>query len=271
MMPRYLLDQDRQREWRRQFALVQRLESPFVAKLSTEIYNATASMVDNWKLTGEIITPRGFQAQIEDAYRQMIVSAVTSFGVRVWQQAKGLGVPVERKEDFAQTMLMEAMKYLAREVIRERIGGVVLTTRMNIIRAIAKGFVDGLSINEIADLIMEIAGQVSENRAKTIARTEIHGAANYGSWQAAKRAGVSVKKEWLSAQDLRTRSIEAGDEWDHLAYDGTTVGMDESFPFMSSKGQNDALMYPGDPSGDAGNVINCRCTLAFPVDLQALL
>lgn len=271
MMPRYLLDPDRQREWRRQFALVQRLESPFVAKLSTEIFNATLIMVDNWKMTGEIITPRGFQAQIEDAYRQMVISATTAFGVRIWQQAKSLGVAVERKEDFAQTMLMEAMKYLAREVVRERIGGVVMTTRINIIRAIAKGFVDGLSIDEIADLIMKQALQISESRAKTIARTEIHGAANYGSWQAAKRAGVASKKEWLSAQDIRTRSIEAGDEWDHLKYDGTTVGMDETFSFQSSKGQRDALQYPGDPSGAAGNVINCRCTLAFTVDLEALL
>lgn len=268
---RYLLDQDRAREWRRQFALIQRLENQFVVSLSTEIYNATVSMVDGWKITREVVLPRGFQAQIEEAYRQMIVAATVSFGVRVWQQSKSLGVAVERKEDFAQTMLMEAMKYLAREVIRLRIGGVVMETRMNIIRAIARGYVDGLSIEEIAEMIIEKALQMSESRAKTIARTEIHGAANYGAWQAAKRAGVSTKKEWLSAQDLRTRSIDAGDEWDHLNYDGTTVGMDETFPFQSSKGQQDALMYPGDPSGAAGNVINCRCTLAFTVDLEALL
>ena len=270
-MPRYLLDQDRQREWRRQSALMQRLENQFVAKLSTEIYKATEEIIDAWKVTREVATPRGFQAEIEDAYRQMIVAATTSFGVRIWQQGKSLGLDLERKEDFAQTMLMEAMKYLAREVIRERISGVVMTTRANIIRAIARGYVEGLGQNEIADMIMEQAPNVSAMRAKTIARTEVHGAANYGAWQAAKRAGVAHKKEWLSAQDLRTRSIEAGDDWDHLAYDGTTVGMDETFPFQSRQGRRDNLMYPGDPSGAGGNVINCRCTLAFTVDLEALL
>jgi uncharacterized protein with gpF-like domain len=250
---------------------MQRLENQFVAKLSTEIYKATGQMVDGWLLTKEVQIPRGFQSEIEDAYRQMIVAAATAFGVRIWQQGKSLGLELERKEDFAQTMLMEAMKYLAREVVRERIGGVVMTTRANIIRAIARGFVEGLGQNDIADMIMEQAPQVSESRAKTIARTEIHGAANYGSLQAAKRAGVASKKEWLSAQDLRTRSIEAGDDWDHLTYDGTTVGMDESFAFESAKGQRDILQYPGDPSGAGGNVINCRCTLAFTVDLDALL
>lgn len=271
MMPRYLLDQNRSREWRRQTALMQRLENQFVAKLSTEIYQATADMVDRWKMTNEVTIPRGFQSEIEEVYRQMIVASATSFGVRIWEQGKALGLDLERKEDFAQTMLMEAMKYLAREVVRERIGGVVMTTRANIIRAIARGFVEGLGQDEIADMIMEQAPQVSESRAKTIARTEVHGAANYGALQAAKRAGVAHKKEWLSAQDLRTRSIEAGDDWDHLHYDGTTVGLDETFPFESKQGQRDALMYPGDPSGAGGNVINCRCTLAFTVDLEALL
>lgn len=268
---RYLLDQDRAREWRRQNALMTRLENQFTAGLYTEIYNATAEMVDRWKLTGEVTPARGFRDRLEELYRQMIVAAATSFGVRVWQQVKSSGRTVERKEDFAQTMLLEAMRYLAREVVRKRIDGVDMETRMNVIRAIARGYVDGLGQNDIADKIMEAAPQISENRAKTIARTEVHGAANYGSLEAAKKTGVSNKKEWLSAQDRRTRTFAEGDEYDHLNYDGTTIGLDESFAFTSSKGVRDVIAYPGDPSGAAGNCINCRCTLAFPVDLDALL
>lgn len=268
---RYLLDQDRAREWRRQTALMQRLENQFVARLSTEIYNATSEMVERWKITNEVLYPRGFRDKLEDAYRQMIVAAATSFGVRVWQQAKAFGRPVETKQDFAQTMLFEAMRYLAREVVRQRIDGVEMETRQNVIRAIARGFVEGLGQNDIADKIMEAAPQISENRAKTIARTEVHGAANYGSLEAAKRTGVASKKEWLSAQDKRTRTFSEGDEWDHLNFDGTTVGMEEQFVFTSRKGARDTIQYPGDPAGAAGNCINCRCTLAFPVDLDALL
>jgi len=268
---RYLLDQDRSREWRRQFALITRLENQFVAGLSTEIYSATTTMVDGWRLTGEVLLPRGYRARLDETYRQMIVAAATSFGMRVWQQVKALGRPLEAKQDFAQIMLFEAMKYLAREVVRQRIDGVEMETRMNIIRAIARGYVDGLGQNDIADRIIETAPQISENRAKLIARTEVHGAANFGSLEAAKKSGVSVKKEWLSAQDKRTRAFEAGDEWDHLNFDGTTVGTEEPFLFSSSKGVRDALQFPGDPSGAAGNCINCRCTMAFPVDLDALL
>lgn len=268
---RYLIDQDRARQWRRQAALMQRLENQFVAGLSTEIYNAMVSMVDGWRLTEEVTLPRGYRAKLEETYRGMIVAAATSFGVRIWEQAKSLGVSVERKEDFAQTMLFAAMRYLAREVIRERIGGVEMETRMNVIRAIARGYVEGLGQNEIADKITETAPQISEARARVIARTEVHGAANFGALEAAKKAGVSTSKEWLSAQDKRTRTFSEGDEWDHLNFDGTVVGMEAPFVFTSKNGARDALQYPGDPSGVAGNVINCRCTLAFTVDLQALL
>jgi hypothetical protein len=87
MMPRYLLDQDRSREWRRQTALMQRLENQFVPKISTEIYQATGEMVDQWKMTREVTIPRGFQSQIEEVYRQMVVAAASSFGVRLFEQA----------------------------------------------------------------------------------------------------------------------------------------------------------------------------------------
>jgi uncharacterized protein with gpF-like domain len=271
MMPRYLLDQDRSREWRRQTALMQRLENQFVPKLSTEIYQAIVDMVDRWIVTNEVTLPRGFRSQIEDIYRQMAVSAATSFGVRIWQQGKSLGLALERKEDFAETMLREALRYIGQEFIRKRIQGVVETTQNSIIKAITRGYLEGLDQKAIGNLIIESGTRVSQSRANRIARTEIHGAANFGAFEAAKRTGLPAKKEWLSTQDHRTRAFEREDEWDHLHYDGTTVGMDESFAFESVKGQRNLLQYPGDPSGSEGNVINCRCTLAFKVDIEALL
>jgi hypothetical protein len=38
------------------------------------------------------------------------------------------------------------------------------------------------------------------------------------------------------------------------------VPIDE--PFIVS---GEELMYPGDPSGSAGNVINCRCAIGYVV------
>jgi uncharacterized protein with gpF-like domain len=270
-MPRYLLDQDRRREWKRQTALMKRLENQFAARLSTEIYDASEEMVERWLLTSEVLPARGFREKLEAAYREMITAATVSFGMRIWQQGKAHGLVFEKKQDFAEIMTSLALRYVASEMIRRRIVGVENTTRANIVDAIARGYSEGLGQRGIADLILDRIPSIAQFRANVIARTEVHGAANYGSLEAAKQTGVTTKKEWLSAADERTRSFDAGDEWDHASYDGTTVGNDESFAFTSTKGQSDSLMYPGDPSGAAGNVINCRCTLAFVLDLDALL
>jgi uncharacterized protein with gpF-like domain len=253
-----LIDQDRAREARRQGVLLDRLARQFENRLAQEIEAASREMLEGWKLTREVIQARGFRERLEAIYRQMIVASVTAFGQRIWDQGKSAGFDVETKrfpgtQDFAQFMLMEAMRYLAREVVRQRIGGVEMETRANILRAIARGYVDGLAEDGIAEKILEVIPAISKARARIIARTETHGAANYGSLQAAMATGLDMNKEWLSAADERTRQT-------HVEADGQTVGIEENFRIGSA-----FMAYPGDPQGPAEEVINCRCTLAYLV------
>ena len=94
-----------------------------------------------------------------------------------------------------------------------------------------------------------------------IARTETHGAANYGSDEAAKQTGLPLSREWISAQDERTRET-------HREANGTTTSMDGTFKVGDAE-----LAFPGDPDGGADypeEVINCRCTVAYIVDDEAL-
>ena len=44
--------------------------------------------------------------------------------------------------------------------------------------------------------------------------------------------------------------------------DGKKVNFSDGFIVPSTK-SIDMMMYPGDPNGSAGNVCNCRCTVAF--------
>ena len=85
------------------------------------------------------------------------------------------------------------------------------------------------------------------HRTEAIARTETVRASNAGTLETFVDWGVK-EKEWLSTKDDRVR-IE------HLEVDGQVVPIDE--PFIVG---GEELMYPGDASGSAGNVINCRCT-----------
>lgn len=52
-------------------------------------------------------------------------------------------------------------------------------------------------------------------------------------------------KQWDTVLDGKTRDS-------HRRVDGEIRELDEKF--------SNSLMFPGDPSGDAGEVINCRCT-----------
>jgi uncharacterized protein with gpF-like domain len=94
-------------------------------------------------------------------------------------------------------------------------------------------------------------------RSQTIARTEIMSASNSGTIAGAEVSGYRYNKVWISTFDARTRSISKGDEFDHLAMDGSTVNQDAKFNV-----QGDQISFPCDPRGQPGNVINCRCAVA---------
>jgi HK97 family phage portal protein len=92
-------------------------------------------------------------------------------------------------------------------------------------------------------------------RAERVARTNVIACNNAAAQETYLENGVK-QHEWLSTQDDATRNPDKGDEYDHVSANGEVVGINE--PFMKSGAP---LMYPGDPEGDAANVINCRCTI----------
>lgn len=102
---------------------------------------------------------------------------------------------------------------------------------------------------------------ITKQRAELIVRTETMKAANAGAMVGAAELGFAVQKEWVSTLDNRTRRIPR-DQYDHLHMNGVRVGFTERFIVPSTK-TIDAMLYPGDPAGAAGNVCNCRCTVAF--------
>jgi hypothetical protein len=253
-MARRLLDRNRARESRRQVRLLDRLTRQFRGRIERELIAAMGDMVERWELTREVMMPRGFAERLEATYRQMTLAAVSAFGGRILEQGKSAGLMLERKEDFSQTMNRLALQYVQQEAIRRRIQGVTETTRRQIIGAVDRGYQDGIGTAEIARNVRGVVAGLARFRAEAIARTETHGAANYGSDSAAKLTGLPLKREWLAAQDERTRES-------HAAADGQIVGPEDAFTVGGS-----TLMYPGDPSGLPEEVVNCRCVLGYIVD-----
>jgi hypothetical protein len=107
-----------------------------------------------------------------------------------------------------------------------------------------------LSIQEMSDIVRNELKNYFNNisyRSRLIARTETVGGLNNGSLIYYKEQGFT-KKQWLTAGDdeVRVSHIEC-------ALQGE-IPIDKAF--------TNGLDYPGDQgSGDAGEVVNCRCTL----------
>lgn len=252
-MARRLLDQSRERELRRQNILLDRLEVSFRNRMQREISRAMLEMVRGFEITGEIMTPRNHHDNVETAFRAMAIDAATAFGARVIDQGKASGRVLETK-DFADTMARLALRYIANEAIRRHITSIAETTRNQVINAVTRGYADGLGQEGVAKYIRGLVPEFSRYRSALIARTETHGAANFGATSAAKETGLPLRKEWIAAEDDRTRP-------DHAAADGQIVGVDDAFDVGGA-----SLMYPGDPSAPVEQIANCRCAQGFIVD-----
>jgi hypothetical protein len=122
---------------------------------------------------------------------------------------------------------------------------------------------EGKTLKETTDEIFEIMRRPRFYRweAERIARTETTGAANYAAIKSGQVSGFVMEKLWISATDVRTRRKPKA-HYDHFEMNGKKVGLKENFIFNPKSLDYDELSYPGDPKGRAGNVINCRCTVA---------
>lgn len=123
-----------------------------------------------------------------------------------------------------------------------------------VMKEIETGIDLGEDLGEITNRILNFYGpNKARFRAERVARTEVLTAVSVGQWEATKDAkqlfGPGVKKRWLTAGDGRVRDS-------HRPMHNETVGIDEKF-------SND-LDYPRDAtSRDAGEIINCRCTMVI--------
>ena len=106
----------------------------------------------------------------------------------------------------------------------------------------------GEDINALSDRVKTELGS-NRARALTIARTQTAGAISAGRQSAMTAAGVELKSWITSGDDLvRPAHKAAGIKY--------AAGIPVAQPFVVD---DESLMQPGDPSGSAANIINCRC------------
>jgi hypothetical protein len=123
---------------------------------------------------------------------------------------------------------------------------------------IADGAGKGEGIPKLADRVERVLSTTQTdlwpNRAVTVARTETIGALNAGRWDSfaalSQLLGENepMETQWLATSDARTRPTHREADLQRIPVGGTfTVGGAQ-------------LRFPGDPTGPAKEVINCRCS-----------
>ena len=167
--------------------------------------------------------------------------------------------------DIASIFGRKAVEWLLNEGA-EKIQSVNDTIKGKVKSELTKGFLDGLSINQMQKNLRKTMNIWSKFEATRIARTETVAAAGFGSLEGAKSTGATVRKVWLAAFDSRTR--DSHKRADLKSRQDKGIPLDDDFildSYVNDQGktvQGDKMQSPGRGTTAAQN-INCRCTVGY--------
>lgn len=155
----------------------------------------------------------------------------------------------------------DTMRHYALTMAGARISSITATSEKYIRGAIESAIEfareDGLGVLQTRNLIEEYLydslGTIGKSRAKMIAQTELISASNIAAQEGIKSTGLEYRKFWSTSGLPRVRESHIQAQEDSLAANG--LREDELF--------SNGLAFPGDPSGAAEEVINCRCIAEY--------
>ena len=221
-----------------------------------------------------MIQSKVYQKQYQDALKKQVGSILDNMQVEEFKtiseylqksyedgfigtmyDLQGQGIPLCFPLD--QEAMVRAVQLDSKisEGLYNHLGEDVKTLKKHITAQVSRGISTGMSFQQIAQQLSGKMMGTYENPggslayAMRIARTEGHRIQVQGAMDAcykAKDKGADVVKQWDAALDSRTRDS-------HAQVDGEIRELDKPF--------SNKLMFPGDPSGGAAEVVNCRCAL----------
>lgn len=231
-----------------------RRRQSFETKFTRVIYRAVKEMLDGLEdATNANELQKPLKTEIlQEAYVDLYTEVGDRFARNTYAGLKRM----EYEETKQEPAWIERMRKYAIIDASSRIVLVAESVKREVNKIIVLGLQEGLSIEQIRDRIMGVPGLPPLNgtlsvRARRIARTEIISASNLGSLEGALSTNLNFQKQWLSTPDDRTRE-------DHIEANGQQV--DKGAPFRVG---GEDLIVPGDPSGSAGQTINCRCVQIY--------
>ena len=200
-----------------------------------------------------LLKPEPMEKYLNDLWSK-VGGKYASDTARMIRNKKSLEDPeLEMWEQGFRAYMADRSKKIAKQILTTQ----EATINSVIDKIVAAAFDEGDSISVIAGALRDKmeAELVSIQRyeAERIARTEVIGASNKGSFDGAKSTGLEMQKSWMTSGLVGVRETHQNNEmrgW---------VNMDAEF--------TGGIQYPGDASGPPEEIINCRCTIIYNADI----
>jgi len=225
-----------------------RQQSTLIAKLKAALKKAKSVTKAD---TDEIVARIVFDLKKEDGKLKVINNVffdkASELGVR-----QGLTELTDLSGD-ELTEKVEQIKHLPRLkgkkiISTQKLSKVNKTTQKLVADQLRAGLNNGEGLDELSVRVKQTLG-ANRARAMRIARTQTAGAVGSGRHEGLRLAGCKLKS-WITSGDDGVRDAHAAAGVQYAA------GIPVEQPFVVA---GEALMYPADPAGSAGNIINCRC------------
>jgi hypothetical protein len=222
------------------------------------LYSAYRTMIRDWldAMTSAVLTSTGIDPLGVYAAATQWADLLDTFTGRAVVAALGKAYEYTVGESYEFSNRPFVQRYI--QDARNRLVHTPDEVYAKVKDAVSEGTQNGRGIPEIAAHIkrelLDAGAPYWKNRAVTVARTETIGAYNGGANDAfAAIVGEfpedTFEKIWLATDDNRTRHT-------HNVADGQRVPYNATFDVGGF-----SMAYPGDPTGPAEEVINCRCTM----------
>jgi hypothetical protein len=209
-----------------------------------------AAEVNNWQYLNNVIT-RVDTDDIKDAFLETYKNIGLREAFKTFDDMTGTG----KARRYAGEIDVLAgwareLEGIVLDVTIPAMGAILTTSQEIFIDTVNQWLLtEGGNLQNVADALRTRFRSLQPWRAWNIARTETLSAMNYGGEMGARQTGYEYLKTWNQYQDNRRRDI-------HTAVHGTSVMSNEAF-YVGGQ----FLRFPGDPSANAANRVNCRCVL----------
>lgn len=235
-----------------------RFERRYLKRVYKALRNTVTDFIEDMKTRGvqaaqsRLYTVLGNE-DLTNILNDLHVESGLFFGRKAWREVQR-SVKAQEKAGFGfnEKWTRDIINWFLQDLF-STVSNITDTTREQILTVLSEAQMHGHSIQWITDRLE--SPDLIAWRARLVARTELSKGAFAGRKIAMMDSEWETEKEWIAANDHRTRHS-------HRAVDGELIDVDGRFQVSTPKGGVDMMEGPGDPTASAANLCACRCTSA---------